>query len=386
MSKVQLSGKLISRGNQEIKSLVVFLPLIELNNYVDTTNIYKGLEIFFQAARNTNNKKKVVEVERDIKSEVSNGGLVSPLSLTVVISGSVQEREKRGSLEITYDSSEAFVIDNLLTYNAILNLLGIKAPLFTSRLSSVELEKNSVCRQQLAIEELVLTVIFEEQGLNEDQVRKLFFKSLRRYPELHLTQFSGKDIFPLQEVTRILSHDLDLPSFGGVSKKAKHVRSDEGYITTEYILFKVIVGAIAGEKLQEYAKMSDEVTLEDGTPIVTVFYKTYKLYIEAFFRGWLSHMNDTPNAGRKGFRLSAQIWQALSLVIHDLVSEGATVEFVASVGINLGKLDYSKQASHWRNCDVMDLDSNGRLFKSAVKSTREFRRGLKDYFLTFGHK
>ncbi|MDH5904629.1 hypothetical protein L8S00_14590 [Vibrio splendidus] len=383
MSKVQLSGKLTSHNERNIKSLVAFLPLVELISYVDTINVHNGLEIFFQAAKSANNKKKVMGVEQDIKDEITKGGLTSPLALTVVINGSVQLQNKRSSSSIVYDSESAFVVGNLLIYNAILNLLGVKAPLFSSRLTSSELEKNSICRQQLAVEDVVLTILFDEHGIDDERVRELFFKYQRRNPELHLTQFSGRDSFPLQGVIRQLSLDLDLSNYGGVSEKAKHVRSSEKYITTEYILFKVIVGSIAGERLQEYAKMSDEVSLEDGTMAIAAFQNAYRQHIEAFFKGWLEPIYNGPEQVRGGFRLSAQIWQALSLVIHELVSRGAEVTFVKSAGLKLGQLDYSKQAPHWKNCAVMDLDSNGRLFKSAVKSTREFRRGLKEYFLNY---
>ncbi|WP_045498846.1 hypothetical protein [Vibrio hyugaensis] len=381
MSRVQLSGRLTSGNDRNIKSLVAFFPLAELGSYVDTINVCSGLEIFFQAARNANNKKKVLDIEQDIKSEILNGGLITPLALTVVIGGKVELQRTRHFWDIVYDSSEAFVIGNLLTYNATLNLLGIKAPLFSSRLTSSELKKDSVCRQQLAVEDVMLTILFDEEGVDDTRMRELFFKHQRRNPELHLTQFSNKNSFPLQETIRQLSAELCLPSYGGVSDKAKHVRGTEKFITTEYILFKVIVGAVAGEKLQEYAKMSDDVSLEGGTLVSTAFQTTYKPYIEAFFKAWLEPIYSGSELARGGFRLSAQIWQALSLVVHELVSKGAGVELVEGAGAKLGQLDYSKQASHWQNCDVMGLDSNGRLFKSAVKSTREFKRGLKDYFL-----
>lgn len=79
-------------------------------------------------------------------------------------------------------------------------------------------------------------------------------------------------------------------------------------------------------------------------------------------------------------RLSAQIWRALALVIYRLSSDGASVQDVSNAGLVLGRLDYSKKATHWSGCEVMALDSNGRLYKNAANSTREFRNGLADYF------
>ncbi len=68
--------------------------------------------------------------------------------------------------------------------------------------------------------------------------------------------------------------------------------------------------------------------------------------------------------------------------MHQLVQDDASIENIAQAGLILGKLDYSKKAKHWHNCEVMGLDSNGRLFKNSVNSTREFRNGLASYFLS----
>jgi hypothetical protein len=50
-------------------------------------------------------------------------------------------------------------------------------------------------------------------------------------------------------------------------------------------------------------------------------------------------------------------------------------------GTILGELDYSKNATHWGDCAVMELDAKGRIYKNASSSTRQFRVGLTEYFL-----
>ncbi|TON63933.1 hypothetical protein CGH51_25705, partial [Vibrio parahaemolyticus] len=60
---------------------------------------------------------------------------------------------------------------------------------------------------------------------------------------------------------------------------------------------------------------------------------------------------------------------------------GASIEQVKRAGQIIGRLDYGKKATHWNECDVMKLDSNGRLYKNSANSSREFRAGLARYFI-----
>lgn len=381
LSTVKLKGRLISHGSQPTKALVTFIPVVELSSYVEISKPHQALKMLFNAAQNAINKKKTLALQGDIKNEVISGELGLPLSLTVVVSGDSEVRDHKLTTEIEYNRTNAFVIGNVLTYNAILNLTGLKAPLFSSRVSASDLQRNSVFRQLLATQELMLTIVFREKGFSENEVRSLFFKHNRRDSEVHLTQFANIDSFPLQKIVSQLSENLTLDDLGGVSNQTKHVRASDKYLTTEYILFKVLVGSVCGEKAQERTKMSDDIDLKDGSRFAQTYSETYKQYVEAFFRAWLEPLYENRLQDRSGFRLSAQIWQALSLVVNELVLDGRTLNEILYAGQQLSKLDYGKQAKHWKDCDVMQLDSNGRLFKNGAKSTREFKLGLKDYFI-----
>ncbi len=383
LSKLHLTGRLASRAGKTVKSLVTYLPAIELENYLSVTRVYPDLEVFYDAAKNKTNLKKVIDIQEDIKNELLAGAVHSPLSLTVVLEGNptLITTGKRGNLE--YERASTFVVGNILFLVAILKTLGIKAPLFSSRLSSSKIKKNSIFRQILAKDEVIVTFVFDdENGLSEDQVREFFFKYNRQHSGLHLTQFSTSDnTFPLKPLIDQLTQDLNFTKYGGVSTKSKHVKASDSYLTTEYILFKFLVGSVAGAQVQETCMMSNDVTFASGQRVSEVLEDGYIKYIEAFLKAWLQPLQSNNKLTRGGFRLSAQIWQALSLVLHQLVADGASVEEVTQAGLVLGKLDYSKKATHWHNCDVMGLDSNGRLFKNAMNSTREFRNGLAKYFL-----
>ncbi|EAS63397.1 hypothetical protein VAS14_07484 [Photobacterium angustum S14] len=382
MSELNLTGCVIANSNKTIKSLVTYIPAIELENYFFVNRIPSQLEVFFDAAKNKTNLKRVNDIQVDLEKELSQGAIGTPISLTMVLGGKPNLSRTGNTATITYDRASSFVVGEILILTAVLKSLGIKTPLFSSRLSTSEIKKKSVFRQMLAVQSVVLTVIFDdESGIDEEQVKELFFKFNRQHSGMHLSQFSeANDTFPLKSYVLKLADDLGLDRFGGVSDKSKHVKMSESYVTTEYILFKFLVGAVAGAHVQEICKMSDDVMTPLGKKVSECLSNGNIEYIKAFLNSWLTSLEHGGKAERAGFRLSAQIWQALALVIHRLISDGASVQDVSHAGLVLGHLDYTKKAAHWSDCEVMALDSNGRLYKNAANSTREFRNGLANYF------
>ncbi|MGR5323285.1 hypothetical protein ACP3VW_05270 [Vibrio sp. DNB22_17_1] len=382
MSELNLTGCVIANSNKTLKSLITYMPAIELENYFFVNRVPPQLGVFFDAAKNKTNLKRVNDIQSDLETELSQGVIGAPISLTIVLDGKPTLSLASGTATVTYDRSSSFVVGEILILTALLKSLGIKTPLFSSRLSASEIKKKSAFRQMLAVQSVVLTVIFDdEKGIGEEQVKELFFKFNRQHSGMHLSQFSqANDAFPLKPYVLKLADELGLESFGGVSDKSKHVKMSESYLTTEYILFKFLVGAVAGAHVQEICKMSDEVTTSTGKKVSECLSDGNLEYIKTFLSSWLAPLEQGGKAERAGFRLSAQIWQAMALVIHRLSSDGASVQDVSHAGLVLGQLDYCKKASHWGDCEVMALDSNGRLYKNAANSTREFRNGLADYF------
>ncbi len=382
MPKLQLMGRLVSSPCSSIKNLVAYLPARELVNYLSIGDESSDMEFIYDAAKNITNSKKVNEIQLDIKKSLISNSLRVPFSLTVVFEGKpcLSLTGEQGVIE--YDQSRTFVVGNVLLFTAILKSLGIKTPLFSSRMSLSERQKQNSFKRMLSQEEVMLTLIFDdENGISKEQVKDFFFKFNRQNSGLHLTHFAKTEQkFPLRPFVNHLIDNLNLDQYGGVSEKSKHVRKSESFLTTEYILFKFLVGATAGAKVQEACKLSDNVTY-NGSLVSSILAEGRLNDIELFLGAWLQPLTHNEHRLRTGFRLSAQIWQALSIVIFKLVSRGASSSELIQAGIVLGKLDYSKKAPHWQNCDVMDLDSNGRLYKNSANSTRDFRNGLADYFL-----
>ncbi|MDP2558273.1 hypothetical protein Q8W15_15265 [Photobacterium damselae subsp. piscicida] len=75
MAKLHLTGRLASRAGKTVKSLVTYLPAIELENYLSVTRVYPDLEVFYDAAKNKTNQKKVREIQEDIQKELLAGGV-----------------------------------------------------------------------------------------------------------------------------------------------------------------------------------------------------------------------------------------------------------------------------------------------------------------------
>ncbi|WP_318510086.1 hypothetical protein [Photobacterium leiognathi] len=166
-----------------------------------------------------------------------------------------------------------------------------------------------------------------------------------------------------------------------MSFDSKHVKVSGHLITTQYILFKLIIGAVAGIGTQEYSKLTKDVTLADGSKVSSILSDGYLDKISIFLKAWLKPLKVQFANNRSGYHLSPQVWQALGLTIHQLLNNEVSITALKNAGKTLGELNYSKSASHWGRCDVMELDSKGRAYKNASNSTRQFRSGLSTYFL-----
>lgn len=381
---------LLSSEGRTLKTLITTMPMVEISSYFSVSKLLPELGWVPDAAVNAKNVEKVQTIQAGLESRVLNGSVSAPLTLTFAVLGkpSYIDSSSRTSF-LKYDSSSAFIVGNLLGLVAICKTLGVKTFLFSSRLSVKEANSKSELRQRLAMENVEVRVIFDDQrGLDGDDIIELFKQSLIFDSSMSLPHavnrqglLSDKD-YPLKPFVDQLVADSDIESFGGIKADAKHVKVSERYITTSYVLFKTIVGAVAGVGTQEYSKMSKDITLPNGKTISSVLSDGYLDFITAFLKEWLEAQREAFTINRSGYQLSPQVWQALGLTIHQLLSNGASGEKLKVAGKALGQLDYSKNAKHWSHCSVMELDSKGRIYKNAAGSTRQFRVGLFEYFVT----
>ncbi|EOS8317797.1 hypothetical protein QX216_09345 [Vibrio parahaemolyticus] len=385
----KISGMMLSTKGKTFKTLVTSMPMVEIDAYFSAENVRSELKWIIDAATNATNVDKVKAIQAELESRAVEGMVFSPLSLTFAVKGKPTLSGSSSSLStLSFNSSNTYIVGNLLTFIAICRMLGIKTFLFSSRLSAKEIYQKSLARQRLAMENVEVRVIFDdEKGLEATDIVHLFKKSSLFDSALNLPHISegdslsNEDDFPLRPFILRLIEETKMNSYGGVSFDTKHVKVSESSITTQYILFKLIVGAVAGASKQEYSKMSKDLTLENGRSITSVLADGYIKNISAFISGWLEPLKASFKSNRSGYQLSPQVWQSLGLVIHRLINDGMSIEELTNAGRVLGSLDYSKNAKHWKICPVMELDSQGRIYKNAASSTRLFRVGLQEYFL-----
>ncbi|NAW65202.1 hypothetical protein [Photobacterium halotolerans] len=380
---------LLSTKGRTCKTMITTMPMVEIDAYFSAQNIRSELKWIIDAATNATNLDKVKTIQAELEERVVKGEVFAPLSITFAVEGKpVLDGTSRSLLSLAFNSSSTHIVGNVLTFVAICRMLGIKTFLFSSRLSAKEINQKSLARQRLAMEDVEVRVIFDdEKGLNAADIVHLFKKSALFDTVLNLPHVSesnslcGEDGFPLRPFILQLIEETDIDSYGGVSFDAKHVKVSESTITTQYVLFKLLVGAVAGAGTQEYSKMPKDITLESGESLTSVLAGGYMNNISVFMKGWLKSLKESFVSNRSGYQLSPQVWQALGLVIHQLVKDGMLPDELENAGLLLGKLDYSKNAKHWQKCPVMELDSQGSIYKNAASSTRLFRLGLQTYFL-----
>ncbi|KOO13724.1 hypothetical protein AKJ18_17550 [Vibrio xuii] len=379
---------LMSSRDRSLKTLITTMPVVEISAYFSIDRLLPELKWVADAAVNATNVEKVQAIQTNLERLVSNDAISAPLTLTFAVIG---KPHFKGSSNLTsslrYDSSDTYIVGNVLGAVAICKILGLKTFLFSSRLSVKEANFKSELRQRLAMESVEIRVVFDDQrGLNSADVIELFkqsrtFDSSMSLPHISDSQgFISDKSYPLSPYIEELITRTDMELYGGVNFDAKHVKVSECYIATEYVLFKMLVGAVAGVGTQEYSKMSKDITLTSGEKISSVLFDGYIDFVVAFIQAWLEPLREDFADNRSGYHLSPQVWQAVGLTIHQLVSDGASCEDLKIAGEVLGQLNYSKNAKHWSNCSVMELDSKGRIYKNSAGSTRQFRVGLFEYF------
>nr|WP_240696932.1 hypothetical protein [Vibrio lentus] len=385
----KISGMLVTSQGRSQQTLIASMPMVEVGTYFTTDRLLPELKWIVDAAVNPKNAQRVEKIQAELQKVVIDRTVSAPLSLTFVVVGKPVLSESSHQVSVlSYDASNTYVVGNVLGLVAICKILGLKTFLFSSRLSVKEANKKSELRQRLAMENVEIRIVFDaKQGLNPTHAVELFKQSNLFDSSLNLPHLSdGKNLlpeepFPLKPFIDQLVQETAIESYGGVNFDSKHVKVSEHYITTQYVLFKLIVGAVAGLGTQEYSKMSKDVTLPDSRSLTSALSDGYLSKIVAFLKAWIESLNEVFVTSRSGYHLSPQVWQALGLTIHQLVNEGASLSELKVAGKALGSLDYEKSATHWDDCAVMELDSKGLIYKNAASSTRLFRVGLFEYFV-----
>ncbi|WP_019628848.1 hypothetical protein [Moritella marina] len=383
-SDVQVLGLSADHSYGIGTSLLCFIPATEIKNYFSAfEELPEEIDAVFSELLNSTNQKRIKKLEQEIADFSYSDQLAPPLSITIAVGhADLPASERKGPLySLNYCRKNAFLVDGILTYCAIMNLLGYKLQ-YPHFVTNQELTKaDNITMKNIINQPLIVTVVFNDDG-NLDQkdilnLCKTFNQRSLQFHSVSLSRIASESL--VKDFIHQLAEELKLDKIGGMSTKATRVTKSDPFITTESTMLHMVVAAVAGNKLRMSTKVMGE--LSDGSLIDQTRLDSIKPAIITFFSAWLSSCQHQLKYNRDGFHYSTQIWQALGLVINHLISNQCSLEELERVGHLLGQLNYSRDAEHWQHCPAMKLDIRGYQYKNATSGGRTFREGLARYFI-----
>lgn len=385
-SDVKVLGLSADHSYSMGKSLLCFIPATEIQHYFSAfEELPEELDSVFSELLNSTNQKRIKKLEQEITHSFYSDQLAPPLSITIAVGNAdLPASGLKGSLySLNYYRKKAFLVDGILTYCAIMNLLGYKLqyPYFVTNPNQEKVDGRIV--KIITEQQLVVNIIFNGDGdgdLDQRDILSLCKNFNQRSLQLHsvsLSRIASESL--VKDFIHQLAKELRLDKMGGMSTKATRVTKSDPFITTESTMLHMVVAAVAGNRLRMSTKVMNQ--LSDGSLIDQQRLDNIKPAITTFFSAWLLSCQHQLKYNRDGFHYSTQVWQALGLVIHHLINNQYTLEELERAGHLLGLLDYSRDAEHWQHCPAMKLDMRGSQYKNATSGGRTFREGVARYFI-----
>lgn len=153
--------------------------MAEVASYFSTSNLLPQLRWAIDSTVNAKNIEKVQQIQSVLQNNAIDHSVSSPLSLTFAVIGKTTLTNSSHQLPtLIYNTSNTYVVGNVLGLTAICKGLELKTLLFSSRLTVKEANQRNEQRQRLAMEEVEVRIVFDTgRGLNSDDVIELFKKS-----------------------------------------------------------------------------------------------------------------------------------------------------------------------------------------------------------------
>lgn len=383
-STVKIEGVSSQASFGKLQSVVSFVEAIDIINYFSVFDVPAELENIFQSVHNRKNQARIDNIKKNIEDGLDGAREVPNLSLTFVLSGIPKFKKQTSSLvEVEYDPLKTLVVDGVLVLFSIMQLLGFSHPFEKKRASKKLVEQNSQLRQELAKHSVQVTLLFNPEGkTGKTECVELYRLFSQREGNLYAPlNESINASHPINTYVREIADSIGIDHFGGMNTSSIRSLVSENYITNEATMIRLVLGALGGAEVQDKNKV--EKFGGNVGPLSCEAILLYKPHICMFLSAWLDGVENELYVCPKGLYKSTQLWQALGLVLHDLINiEKATPLQCENAGSALGKINYSKSAAHWENCDVMEIDKTGKAYKNASGGGRAFRVGLARYLLS----
>lgn len=170
-------------------------------------------------------------------------------------------------------------------------------------------------------------------------------------------------------------------SHGGMSFDANTVTAKSEFVITLNTITRFILGALGGERMQ--GKVRGVREMADGAILSGKNLNPIKRDLILFFETWIDEQGDSYSQDRSGFQLVATLIQGLGLVFNNLwvtyesLAPAERTNHIYQAAKKLGKLDYSRMATHWCDCSCVSLSDNGTYIVNTGGSTS--RKGFAQH-------
>lgn len=381
-SNINFEG--VSAKHGRFTTLLTVAPLVDvLNAFASFKDSNSLLQLVYGELALAENQKRIAQLKEQISRSYQQNRLGLEINLTILVrEGTIKPIGNSNVLRsIEYSKKDALLIGGLIQFVALMELMGWNYKKLDFVANQSELRTTSRLRSSLSTQSISCKFILDnDQPLEDNGIIKLLSSFNSNYSGLQSMVVSRiSDESFVKDFVYELASEMELERFGGFSSRATRVTKSDGFVTTEATMLQVVLASVCGAKI----KMSSEslAKLTDGTFSNEDSLRELKPFLVAFYKSWLDEATTQFLRNRDGFHYSTQIWQALALVVHELLRRECDLEKIAIYGQILGKLDYSKKASHWSNCKAMVLDTSGINYKNATNGGRSFRDAVARYFL-----
>ncbi|HIF9276601.1 TPA: hypothetical protein ACX6QU_000256 [Photobacterium damselae] len=328
------------------------------------------------------NKKRIMQLTDYLVKSIENNSPIDSLRITFFVNGPVKERKSDGIFkEITFNQKEIILLEGFLAISAICQILSINNP-FTGKKNVYTNKPLSIDKKAILNMDLDLKILYPlEYKASEDTILKLFVDmntiDQRVYSQNLISTQEEESALILG--ANILAKSLGLEHLGGVSNLNKITKSDS-FITTRNTLIYIILASLGGRNFRIEKEIPSQ--LPDKTKITLALIDKVLPEIIEFMKGWICGLEKELQYNHSGFHHSMQVWQALGLVIYHLRNKKNTnLKDFNSAGKLLSKLDYSKSAEHWSQCQAFKKDSTNTFWINATGGGRTFRDKVAQYFI-----
>ncbi|MBE4398839.1 hypothetical protein CGJ62_22360 [Vibrio parahaemolyticus] len=282
-------------------------------------------------------------------------------------------------ITLRYDKKKSVILEGFLAISALSSLLDKVDPFTGKKADKSRLTKKQ--KHALASIDVRLSIYFGCDGkINEESLSKLFFDINSIDTRVYSQQIATHDQeSPLSVGAEKLALELKLNEIGGVSEFNKITKSDS-FVTTKSTLVNIILASMGGKGARVEKQLPTH--LPNKTLITTQIVDSALESIVPFMKGWLSCLENRFKEDHNGFHRSMQIWQAMGVVAHYLITDSTfTKSDLFAAGEVLGQLDYSKSAPHWGECKAFKKDVSNRFWINATGGGRTLRDEVAKYFI-----